>query len=101
MNKILMTVALGGILSTAAYAQNPIDKREHNQRGRIQQGVRSGELTRPEARRLAVEEARIRLVEARAKKGGEVTAREALRLDHRLDAASRDIYRQKHDRQDR
>ena len=98
MNKVLVTVALSGMLSTAAYGQNIVDKREHIQRERIQQGVRSGELTRPEARRLRIEEARVRATEARAKRDGVVTPRERLQLNRRLNTTSRHIFRQKHDR---
>ena len=101
MKNILVTVALTGMLSTAAYGQSIVDKREHSQRERIQQGVRSGELTRPEARRLRIDEARVRATEARAKRDGVVTRRERLQLNRRLNATSRDIFRQKHDRQSR
>ena len=101
MKKVLVTVALSGMLSTAAYGQTTVDKREHIQRERIQQGVRSGELTRPEARRLRLEEARVRATEARAKRDGVVTPREHLQLNRRLNKTNRDIFRQKHDRQDR
>ena len=41
------------LMINAANADTPgFDKRQHNQRARIAQGVRSGELTRPETRRL-------------------------------------------------
>ena len=78
-----------------------INRREANQKHRIQQGVRSGELTRRETARLAAEQARIRAMERRAKSDGEVTARERARLQRELNQSSRHIYRQKHDRQDR
>src|SRR4051812_29676085 len=68
MKKVLVTLALGAMLGTTAYAQSPVDRREQNQRERIQQGIKSGELTRPEARQLRVEEAKVRLAEAKAKK---------------------------------
>jgi hypothetical protein len=101
MKKVLVTVALSGMLSTAAYGQSVLDKREHIQRERIQQGVKNGELTRPEARRLRLEEARVHAAEARAKRDGVVTPRERLKLNRRLNATNRDIFRQKHDRQSR
>jgi len=78
-----------------------IDRREANQKHRIQQGVRSGELTRRETARLAAEQARIRAMERRARSDGDVTARERARLQRELNQSSRHIYRQKHDRQDR
>ncbi|CDM66861.1 hypothetical protein [Pyrinomonas methylaliphatogenes] len=79
-----------------------INAREQRQKERIEQGIRSGELTRRETARLFAEQAAIRADEARARRsGGELTWRERLRLERELDRASRDIYRQKHDDQDR
>jgi hypothetical protein len=78
-----------------------LDQREHNQRGRIHSGVTSGELTRPEARRLASGQRHVHRVEARAKSDGVVTAGERAHLQHEANQQSRRIYRQKHDRQDR
>jgi hypothetical protein len=81
---------------------NSINERQQNQRERIRQGVRSGELTGVEAAKLQRQEAQIRLNEARARQsGGEFTPRERARIQRQLNHASRNIYRQKHDRQDR
>ena len=94
------TFVLG--LSAVSMAHTPgINRRERCERGRIQQGVRSGELTRREAERLRAEQFRIRAYEARAKSDGSLNRRERYRLDRMMDQASRDIYRQKHDNQDR
>lgn len=79
-----------------------INHREHNQQSRIRAGLRSGELTRREAARLEAEQARIRLAEARARhSGGVFTLRERARIQRELNQASRHIYRQTHDGQDR
>ena len=78
-----------------------LDAREHNQRARIHNGVASGELTRPETRRLAAGQVHLRRAEARAKSDGVVTGRERARLQHEANQQSRRIYRQKHDAQDR
>jgi hypothetical protein len=77
-----------------------IDRREHQQQVRIRQGVRSGELTRQEARRLEAEQARIRVDERFAKKN-DFTPDERRRIQKELNKSSRDIRKQKHDRQDR
>jgi hypothetical protein len=80
----------------------PVNARQERQERRIAQGVRSGELTRRETRRLAAEQARIAALEARARRsGGEFTARERARVQRELNQSSRHIYRQKHDRQGR
>ena len=85
-----------------AFAGTPrLNAREHHQMARIHQGEQSGELTRPEARRLRVGEARLNYNEARAKSDGEVTAAERARLHNEADRMSARIYGQKHDAQDR
>jgi len=78
-----------------------IDAREKAQKERIKEGVKSGELTRRETHRLAVEQKKIRNDEAKAKADGKVTPRERARLNKELNRANRDIYRQKHDKQKR
>lgn len=99
---IFAAVALAVASASFAGDNTPrLDQREANQKARIQQGVRSGELTRPEARRLAAGQVHLRNAEARAKADGEVTRAERARLQHKADKQSRRIYRQKHDAQDR
>jgi uncharacterized membrane protein YebE (DUF533 family) len=78
-----------------------INDRQHNQQARIRQGVKSGELTRAEKTRLEAEEKRIRANEKKAKADGKLTAKERARLEKELNKSSNDIYKQKHDNQDR
>lgn len=104
MFKPAIFAAVALTLASASFAGNRtpgLDQREANQRARIHQGIRSGELTRPEARRLAAGQVHLRNAEARAKADGVVTAQERARLQHKADKQSRRIYRQKHDAQDR
>jgi hypothetical protein len=63
--------------------------------------VATGELTRPEVRRLSAGQVHLRRAEARAKADGVVTAGERAHLQHEANQQSRRIYRQKHDAQDR
>ena len=74
-----------------------IDARRANQEQRIEQGVRSGELTRGEYFRLETEQARIRQLERQAKADGYVSPAERARLRQAQDDASRHIYHEKHD----
>jgi Skp family chaperone for outer membrane proteins len=78
-----------------------VNARQHNQRERIQQGVRSGELTRRETRKLVEEQRDVRQLERAYKSDGTLTGAERRDLHHEQNQASRDIYRQKHDEQDR
>ena len=96
---ILGTTLCAGLLPIASSAQ-AINQRQHREQVRIHQGVRSGELTRAEARRLEAQQVRIRADERLARRDG-LNARERERLQRELERASRDIRRQTHDRQDR
>lgn len=100
--------ALLGCAAATAFAQTPpagaastpgVDARQQRQEARINQGAASGALTPRETRRLHHEQRRIEHAEAHAKADGTVTPRERARLHHMQDHASRDIHRQKHDRQ--
>jgi len=90
--------ALGlSVLATAANAQT-VDQRHHNQQHRIAQGVRSGELTRHEARRVEHQQRSIDREEARMRwrHHGHLTAHDRWVLRHREHRASNHIYRAKH-----
>jgi hypothetical protein len=96
-----MTALLAAV-SVPALAGTPVlDGREQNQRERIAQGIRSGELTRPEARRLVRGEANLHRHERAAKSDGVVTPRERAALQRHADRMSSRIWRQKHDAQSR
>lgn len=93
-------ISISGVLASSAAAGTPVlDQRQQNQAQRIGQGVRSGELTRPEARRLVRGQRELRQDERMAKSDGVVTARERARLEREADQQSRRIHRQKHDAQ--
>ena len=95
--KLALAAALAA-LSVPALADTPLlDRRQDNQRERIAQGVRSGELTRPETRRLVAGERRLHRHEHRVAADGEITRREQILLHRHADRMSRRIYHQKHD----
>src|SRR5688572_14220980 len=96
---ILGTTLFAGVLPLGASAAQ-INRREHREQVRIRQGIRSGELTRPEVRRLEAQQAKIRIDERLARRNG-LTAKERERLQKELNRASKNIYNQKHDNQDR
>lgn len=92
------------VVSAASWANDPaatpgVDKRQARQEHRIDQGIASGALTGRETRRLEREQAVINQAEDKAKADGSVTAAERKRLHKMQNHASRDIRRQKHDRQ--
>jgi len=71
------------------------------QRHRIEQGVRSRELTRTEARNLSLQQRNMHRNVRRAKADGLITPRErkGIRMDQRQH--SRSIYRMKHNQRNR
>jgi hypothetical protein len=84
-----------------ASAQN-INARQARQQARIYRGIASGELTLQEAQRLEAQEARIAALEARDRRSGDgLSPREHRQLERDLNRESRNIHRQKHDRQHR
>jgi len=104
---VVMTLAgvLAVVSASHADTHRPrdpgVNARQHNQRERIQQGVKSGELTRRETGRLVEEQRDVRQLERAYKSDGTLTGAERRDLHHEQNQASRDIYRQKHDEQDR
>ena len=100
-NLKIMSAMLCGIVAIAAVpAEARIDKRQGNQQQRIGKGVANGSLTARETYRLERQQAGIARLEARSRSDGNgLNLRERPRIEQRQDRASRNIYRQKHDRQ--
>lgn len=109
MNKTstLLAAVMFAAFTAPAFAQAPsappatprVDKREANQQRRIDEGVKSGQLTPREAARAEKGQARIEKMEERAKADGKVTPKERAHLQHAQNRESRQIAREKHDRQ--
>ncbi len=74
-----------------------VSKREVNQEERIAQGVKSGELTKAEAKKLQGEEKALRTEKRAYKADGVVTPAERKDLHQDANQASKDIYAEKHD----
>ncbi len=87
-NRSVVLISLGSSMA------DTFRNRQLNQERRIQQGIRSGELTPRESRKLQKEVNRICRERRWASKDGVITPRERNRIDRHLDHASRDIYRQ-------
>lgn len=98
----VISLSVAASAQTNRYCRNrSINGRERTQQQRVYQGIRSGELTRSEAARLEAQQAHINLVEARFRASGNgLSPRERYVLERDLNRSSRNIYRQKHDRQD-
>lgn len=101
LNK-LVTIVASLLVAGSVLAQTntpAVDTRQDNQKARIREGVRSGELTRPEAAKLRAEQRAIKAEKKIAKSDGVVTAAERRKLRRDQNRASAHIARQKHDAQ--
>jgi hypothetical protein len=74
-----------------------VNARQHHQHDWIKQGVRSGALTRGETKQLAAEQRSIRKEERQYKSDGVLTKDERRDLRQDQNAASKNIYNEKHD----
>jgi hypothetical protein len=100
MKKIKVAFAALAILSTiAASAQTAtpaITQKQINQHQRIQQGKKSGQLTKKEARHLNAREMKIQHDKKVAKADGVVTPAERIKIAQEQKQASRAIAVKKH-----
>ena len=99
-SRIITAIAFFSIITLTVTAQNNHSSRDENRR--IRQGVVSGQLTAPEVARLKIQESRLRAEAIHYRNNdGHIGPRERadLRRDNRR--LSRNICRQKHDRQTR
>ena len=91
--------ATGNPQSASSQRMQADVQRNANQQGRIEQGLKSGQLTAHEAGRLERGQARVDRAEAHAAADGHVGPREEHRIQRRENHQSEEIFRQKHDRQ--
>jgi hypothetical protein len=106
MKKLLFTLLLTGIIgASAAAAVGQVtpgaDRRQRNQKYRIENGIKSGQITKREAKSIRRSVRSAKRYERRAKSDGKVTWKERARLQHRQNVASRKIYRTKHNKRTR
>lgn len=101
MTSILAALAIVFAVQTAeAHPHgNSVRHKQYNQHKRIQQGVRSGQLTRPEAHMLRAQQAKVRHYKQMAMADGRITRNERQLITRTQAQAHRNIYRQKHDAQ--
>jgi hypothetical protein len=99
MKKIIFVVIIAMMFTGLLFAQTEtpqINKTQKKQVARIHQGVKSGELTKAEAKKLITEEKIIRKEKIHAKADGAVTKGERKHIRHQQNKINKDIYRLKH-----
>ena len=87
-------------LSFSMAEDRPVKKAGLNQKQRIEDGIKSGELTPEEARRLEAEQMKLREIEENVRSDGKVTPREREIVKSKREKASRHIKRLKNNPKD-
>lgn len=100
---LLLIFGMACLPVTAQQNSQPksIKQQQINQQQRIHQGVKSGELTKKEAVRLEMQQAKIQQDKRAAKADGVVTPGERAVIKQEQKNASRNIHHQKNDGQSR
>jgi hypothetical protein len=96
MTRTTLAAVVLMIATSATAMAGQIDHRERRQAHRIFNGVQSGELTFNEFRQLARGQARVHLMERRARADGFVDPWERNRIRQAQDVQSGRIYNKKH-----
>ncbi len=100
MKRTIAGILTLGLLALAPlYGQGPLKEREKNQKARIKEGVKDGSVTKAEAAKLKQEQKQIKGDVAAAHADGVVTGKEAAKITREQNKASRDIFKQKNDKQ--
>jgi len=98
----LAAAAAAVTLASAAPAlADRIDDRQANQMMRIEQGLRTGQLTREEYHRLMDQQREIARLERALERDGHLSYSDRARLNYLLNQASASIWWEKHDAQNR
>ena len=107
MKNKLIAIAITGLLTATAFgdtpSKKPIQQRKHNQQARIHEGVKSGELTKGEAKHLEKQEHALNKEEREMRKanGGKLTAADRAKLNRQQNHLSKEIYKDKHNNKKR
>lgn len=99
MKRLIIAATLAATtLAGALPASAQVNMRQDNQAARIEQGVRTGQVTPGEANSLARQQGRIARTEdrMRMRNGGRLTPMQRRKLSMRQMRASRHIYRARH-----
>ena len=105
MKRVLFILMAIIFTTSAIFAQSTktpkINKKQKVQLEKIEKGVKSGELTRKEAKRLRKQEAKLQKKKKMAKADGKLTHKERVKLHKEAKKLDAKIYKHKHDKQKR
>ena len=92
----LMVISSVFIFANASFAGDRIQHRQNNQKNRIYQGVRKGEITKREFTHVARQQRSVEKYRKHALRDGHLSRNEGRRLNHLQSRASGSIYRDRH-----
>lgn len=98
MKKLIFAAAFVSALIVTDMANAQGHATNRNQKVRIEQGVRHGQLTRNEARQLKIKQQKINAMKRMAMADGVITKRERMMIRKAEQQVNVAIYNQKHDR---
>jgi hypothetical protein len=101
INRAENNAANGNPNSASSQRMQADVQRNVNQESRIEQGVKSGQLTNREVGKLENGQSKVDRAEARAGANGHVGKREQQNVQNAENQQSKRIYKQKHDKQTR
>lgn len=105
MKRFILIISVLLFAATSIFAQEAktpkLDRKQKKQIHKIEKGIKSGDLTRFEAKKLKKQKHKLAKMEKRAKADGKVTKRERIRLNKEAKKLDRKIYKEKHDMQKR
>jgi len=94
-----LAIVVAALVLSTTLAPAVVHRRQRRQHARIQEGIRSGEVTPEEAAKLKAEQQKVQADREKAAADGKVTGKERRTIRHEQNQASRDIFRKKHNRQ--
>ena len=93
---LMIAAGLASSISPVLAGDQKVSKRQHKEQVRINQGVKSGQLTGKERTRLQNEENLIKIEHAQAMSDGKMTKRERTDIRHDQNRLNKDIKHKKH-----
>jgi hypothetical protein len=100
MKSSAIAFAVATLIATSAWAATPatqeVTQRDVNQQERIEQGLKSGQLSTKEAASLEHKEAKVDKMEARDMKDGKLSAKETAQINAAQNRVSNQIAKDKH-----
>jgi uncharacterized membrane protein YebE (DUF533 family) len=99
MKRIILTFGIVLTISSLGFGQ--INKRQQKQDNRVDQGIKSGQITKKENAKIEMKQAKIQHMENQARADGKVTKKEKAAITKEQNEASRQINSKKTNKRDR